>query len=76
MDSQFKVYLLEILNDLNKYGQKSKHELLKSYIADRLNKSVATYYKEINISMNYLRDKDAMNLARKLNKIGEDNDKI
>ena len=41
---------------------------METYINERLNNSLKTYYKELGDAIKYLEDKDAMNVARKLNK--------
>ena len=59
--------LNSMLEDLSKH-HRSRETLLKSYIIDRLNASVESYYHDLLISFNYLKEKDALKLAKKMNK--------
>jgi len=61
--------LNNILNDLNKYKHTDKEELLCSYIQDRLNASINTYYNELSHSLDYLYNKDDLRLIRKMNRL-------
>ena len=62
--------LNKILNDLSKYKNNSdKEEVLKKYIQMRLTKSLDSYYKELDKSINYFysRKQDAK-MLKKINK--------
>lgn len=56
-----------MVNDLNSY-KRDNSGLLEMYINDRLNKSLKTYYKELNQTIEYLNSKDALNVAKKMNR--------
>ena len=59
--------LATIITDLKKY-KRDKKSLMETYVNQRLNQSLRTYYRELSEAIKYLEDKDAMNVARKLNK--------
>lgn len=62
--------LNKILDDLSKYKNNSdKEEVLKKYIQIRLTKSLDSYYKELDKSINYFysRKQDAK-MLKKINK--------
>lgn len=63
----FKSVLDGILFDLSRH-KRDKKTLMETYINERLNNSLKTYYKELGDAIKYLEDKDVMNVARKLNK--------
>ena len=57
--------LNNILMDLQHYKRDRNH-LMEFYIADRLNKSLETYYKELTDSMRYLAKRAELNVLKKL----------
>ena len=56
-----------ILTELSTH-HRSKTELLTVAISDRLDKSIAEYYKELTNSIRFLSDKNELRLLKKLNK--------
>lgn len=58
--------LTDMLKDIEDY--KSRNKNLSSYVNDRLSKSLLTYYKDLNDSVNYLSIKDSFRIARGMNK--------
>ena len=67
MTSTFEEILNGIIKDLNAH-KRDKAKLMEYYVNERLNKSLKTYYEEMDRISKYLADKDALNVARKLNK--------
>lgn len=65
----FKDNLKIILNDMSKY-HRDKDTLNQLYIEDRLQKSLESYYHELNKSIDYLNTKDQLKLLKKINKGG------
>ena len=61
-------YMLEkILEELSHYHNE-REKLLSEYINARLNKSLETYYAELTKSFNYLKTKNELNMAKKINR--------
>ena len=62
--------LNKILDDLSKYKNNSdKEEVLKKYIQIRLTKSLDSYYKELDKSMNYFYSrKQDIKMLKKINR--------
>ena len=62
--------LNKILDDLSKYKNNSdKEEVLKKYIQIRLTKSLASYYKELDKSINYFYSrKQDVKMLKKINR--------
>ena len=58
----------KMLNDLSKY-KKDKNSLMQMYIENRLNKSLETYYSQLNSSLESLLDSDELKVLRRSNKI-------
>lgn len=69
--SEFGKILDDIKNDLSKHTGRTRTELMTMYIKDRLNKSLETYYKELDNSFYYLQNKNAKSLYKKLSQ-GDD----
>ena len=59
--------LYNMINELSEY-KREKNKLLPMYVNLRLNQSLQVYYKEVVDSFNYLKYKNELRLARKLNK--------
>lgn len=66
--NDFEQTLKSILYDVQSH-KRDRNELKKMYIQERLSKSLMTYYSETEDSIQYLTDKDGLNLMRKLNRI-------
>lgn len=58
----------KMLNDLSKY-KRDKNLLMQIYIENRLNKSLETYYSQLNSSLESLLDSDELKVLRRSNKI-------
>ena len=58
----------KMLNDLSKY-KRDKNSLMQMYIENRLNKSLETYYSQLNSSLESLLDSDELKVLRRSNKI-------
>lgn len=69
-----KQWCYEQLRILNNYKH-SKDELDLLYVKDRLEKSYATYEKELAQSREYLARRDEINLARKMRRLELENEK-
>lgn len=59
--------LIEMIDELQHY-KRSKSELIETYINDRLQSSMMTYYKELSQSLEFLKKKDEARMMRKLNR--------
>lgn len=66
--SNFHNNLNEILDDLSNH-HRNKDDLKLSYLNERLNKSLSTYYKEITKTFEYLAYRDDDKLMRKYERI-------
>lgn len=62
--------LQKILNDLQKH-KRPKSELMPIYIQERLEKSLAAYYNDVNMRLRYYKDKDGLKILQEL---GDNND--
>ena len=58
----------KMLNDLSKY-KRDKNSLMQMYIENRLNKSLETYYSQLNSSLESLLGSDELKVLRQSNKI-------
>ena len=58
----------KMLNDLSKY-KRDKNSLMQIYIENRLNKSLETYYSQLNSSLESLLGSDELKVLRRSNKI-------
>jgi hypothetical protein len=58
----------KMLNDLSKY-KRDKNLLMQIYIENRLNKSLETYYSQLNSSLESLLGSDELKVLRRSNKI-------
>lgn len=58
----------KMLNDLSKY-KRDKNSLMQMYIENRLNKSLETYYSQLNSSLESLLGSDELKVLRRSNKI-------
>ena len=63
----FKQQLSIILKDLNKH-KRNKSQLLEEAVQKRLDLSLQTYYRDILESYEFLSSRNALKLARKLNR--------
>ena len=59
--------LNKILSDLNKHNR-SKAQLLEYFVAARLDASLNTYYDEILESYEFLKSRNQLKLAKKINR--------
>ena len=59
--------LENMLYDLSCHKRDRNYVLTQS-ISERLNKSLQTYYKELNNSVSYLSSKDEMKVLKKMNR--------
>lgn len=63
----FKSQLKYILNDLDKH-KRPKQQILAECIQTRLDRSLQSYYQDLMESYNYLCQRNALRLAKKLNR--------
>lgn len=63
----FKHQLSSILKDLNKH-KRNKSQLLEEAVQKRLDLSLQNYYRDILESYEFLSNRNALKLARKLNR--------
>ena len=56
---------IEILNELSQY-KRSRSELSFLYIKDRLDSSLSQYYKKLNQSVQFLQNKNKLQIINKL----------
>ena len=56
-----------ILNDLNKRNR-SKSKMLEQFVSNRLDASLNTYYSELLESYEFLKSRNQLKLAKKINR--------
>ena len=57
------------LSELDKHKNTDKEDLLLQHINERLTKSFDTYQKEMDLSIEYLKRRNELNVVRKLNRL-------
>ena len=58
--------LRAMLSDLSTYKERDKHELLQTYVIERLDKSYNLYNKELQHSLLYLASKHEKSLIKRM----------
>lgn len=57
------------LTELSRYHGNDKEELFLNYLNERLDKSFESYVEELDSSLAYLKRRNELNVARKMNRL-------